>query len=92
MSLNPVKWLHAKTHKKRDRGLMRGWGGPGRCEAESQHETVSWGTRGRGGAGPPGVLSPINPYAFVLVFPTGPSSQRQVQNGPSPDEMDIQRR
>ncbi|XP_072867422.1 ena/VASP-like protein isoform X6 [Chlorocebus sabaeus] len=25
-------------------------------------------------------------------FPQGPSSQRQVQNGPSPDEMDIQRR
>lgn len=54
--LEPCKWLHTKTHKKRDRGLMRGWGGPGRREAESQHETVSWGTGGRGGAAPRGPL------------------------------------
>ena len=91
MTLNPVKWLHGKTHKKGDRGLMRGWGWPGRREAESQHETISWGAGGRGGASPRSSL-PSNPRASVLLFPTGPSSQRQVQNGPSPDEMDIQRR
>lgn len=34
----------------------------------------------------------VNCSAFLLLCPTGPSSQRQVQNGPSPDEMDIQRR
>ena len=51
----------------------------------------SWGAGGRGGASPRSSL-PSNPRASVLLFPTGPSSQRQVQNGPSPDEMDIQRR
>lgn len=37
----------------------------------------------------PGPFFPTNPCASL---PTGPSTQRQVQNGPSPDEMDIQRR
>ncbi|ELW47224.1 Ena/VASP-like protein [Tupaia chinensis] len=48
----------------------------------------------------PGVTGPVmNPHRgrMVLQGPwslleSGPSSQRQVQNGPSPDEMDIQRR
>lgn len=37
-------------------------------------------------------FSRTNLPAPVLLCPAGPSTQRQVQNGPSPDEMDIQRR
>lgn len=42
--------------------------------------------------GLPGPLFSTNHGASVLLCPTGPSTQRQVQNGPSPEEMDIQRR
>ncbi|KAB1278317.1 Ena/VASP-like protein, partial [Camelus dromedarius] len=50
---------------------------------------------GRGGWSPSCVcrsLLSADRCASVLLCPTGPSTQRQVQNGPSPDEMDIQRR
>ena len=39
-----------------------------------------------------GALLPSSDLSTLHLFPTGPSTQRQVQNGPSPEEMDIQRR
>lgn len=37
-------------------------------------------------------LSPSTDHCTLHLFPAGPATQRQVQNGPSPEEMDIQRR
>lgn len=39
-----------------------------------------------------GAFLPSTDLSTLHLFPTGPSTQRQVQNGPSPEEMDIQRR
>lgn len=39
-----------------------------------------------------GAFLPSTKRSTLHLFPTGPSTQRQVQNGPSPEEMDIQRR
>lgn len=37
-------------------------------------------------------LSPSTDHSTLHLFLAGPATQRQVQNGPSPEEMDIQRR
>lgn len=39
-----------------------------------------------------GTFLPTTDLSTLHLFRTGPSTQRQVQNGPSPEEMDIQRR
>lgn len=39
-----------------------------------------------------GAFPPSTDHCTLHLFPAGPATQRQVQNGPSPEEMDIQRR
>lgn len=89
--MGPVKWLHRKNREK-GRGADERMGWARALRGREPAVKPSPGGAGGGGGAGPGVLCPVNLRAFVLLLPAGPSSQRQVQNGPSPDEMDIQRR